>query len=59
MLGGSEERDCLYYESDMPKMFDKLLKKGPINIPRSKSLEEVGKINGPNTTTIIGLAIIL
>jgi len=45
MLRDSEEKECLYHESDAPEMLDKLLKKGLIELPVSSHLEEIGRTN--------------
>jgi len=43
----SEENEYPYSESDVPKMLHKLLKKGLIELPEAKRLEEVGRADDP------------
>jgi len=45
LFGGSKEKECLYFGSDAPELLDKLLKKVLIELPKSKRLEEIGRIN--------------
>jgi len=47
MPRGSEENECPYFESDAPKMLQKLLEKGLIELLESKHHEEVRRTNNP------------
>jgi len=47
LLACSEEKECSYYESDVPEMLDKLLEKGLIELPESKCPKEIGRSNNP------------
>ena len=47
MLRDSKEKECLYSESDVPKMLDKLLEKGLIELPELRHPEEIGRTNDP------------
>jgi len=46
-LGGSEEKECLYSESDTPEMLDKFPKKGLIELLESKCHEKNRRTNDP------------
>jgi len=47
MLRGSEENECLYFESDTPEILHKLVEEGLIELLESKHPEEVGRTNNP------------
>jgi len=48
MLRCSEENEYPYSEFNVQKTFHKLLKKGLIELPKSKRSEEVGRTDDPN-----------
>jgi len=47
MIGVYEEKECLYSESNAPKMLDKLLRNGLIELPQPKHPKEIRISNGP------------
>jgi len=47
LLGGSEEKECPYSASEPPKILDKLLEKGLIELTESKYPKEIGRTNDP------------
>jgi len=47
MLRDSEEKECPYSESDAPKILDKLLEKGLIELSELRCPEEIGRTNNP------------
>ena len=48
MLRDSEKNEYSYSEYDAPKMLDKLLEKGLVQLPESRRPEEIGRTNDPN-----------
>lgn len=50
----SEKNEYPYSESDAPKMLDKFLEEGLIELSQSKRPEELKEPMIPNTTSIIG-----
>ena len=47
MLRDSEKNECSYSEYDAPKMLNKLLEKGLVELPESRRPEEIGRTNDP------------
>jgi len=47
MLINSEEKECPYFEFDVPEMMDKLLKKELIELPELSRPEEIRRTNDP------------
>ena len=45
MLRDSEKNEYSYSEYDAPKMLDKLLEKGLVELPESRRPEEIGRTN--------------
>ena len=48
MLRDSEKNEHFYFKYDAPKMLDKLLEKGLVELPESRRPEEIGRTNDPN-----------
>ena len=53
MLRGSEENECPYSESDMPKILHKLLEKGLIELQESRLPKVIGRINDPKILQVL------
>jgi len=47
MLRDSEKNECSYSECDAPKMLDKLLEKGHVELTESRRPKEIGRTNNP------------
>jgi len=47
ILRDSENNEYSYSEYDVPKMLDKLLEKGLVELPERRRPEEIGKTNDP------------
>ena len=59
MLRDSEKNEYSYSEYDAPKMLDKLLEKGLVELPESSVLKKLEELMTPNIASITRSSVIL